>query len=416
MSPGAIADRYRLEEPLGRSTMSEVWRATDLELGRTVAIKLLAPTADTERFRREARAIASLAHENVNVLYDYGQTEDGRPYMVLEYLTGGSLADLLEREGALPIEEARRIATGIAAGLAQAYANGVVHRDLKPANILFDGEGRPKLADFGIARLAAGSGTLTDEGTVLGTAATISPEQAAGEPATAASDVYSLGAILFRMLTGRLPFEADDALELLRLHRDVPAPPVEELRPDVPPALAALTAAMLAKDPAERPADGSAVLAALSGATPPQETTLVLPPPPPPRRGSPARAVGVVALLLLALAGGAVGWAVTRSDAKPAQAPATGPTLPAHTGKTKPTTTRPATAPPAAATTTAAPTTTHPATTHPATTRPAITRPATTTIVVPPTTTAPPPPTTTAPPPTTTAPPTTDTTTTAVTT
>src|SRR5579884_3252479 len=195
--------------------MSEVWRATDLELGRTVAIKLLAPTADDERFRREARAVASLAHENINVLYDYGRTADGRPYMVLECLAGGSLADRLEREGALPVEEAHRIATGIAAGLAHAHARGVVHRDLKPANVLFDDEGRPKLADFGIARWAAGTGTLTDEGTVMGTAATISPEQAAGEPAGPASDVYSLGVILFRMLTGRFPFQAGDALDLL---------------------------------------------------------------------------------------------------------------------------------------------------------------------------------------------------------
>src|SRR5690242_14832120 len=231
--------------------MSEVWCAEDLELGRLVALKLLAPDADRARFEREARAVASLGHPNIMQVYDYGEWQ-GRPYMVLEYLAGGTLEDRLAAGKPLPDDETSTIAAGVATGLAHAHGRGVIHRDLKPSNVLFDDEGRPKLADFGIARLAAGEGTLTEAGTVLGTAAYISPEQAAGEPASAASDVYSFGVILYRMLTGALPFAAANPLELVRLHRDEEAPPLAQRRPDAPRALAAATTAALAKDPRAR--------------------------------------------------------------------------------------------------------------------------------------------------------------------
>ena len=204
----------------------------------------------------------SLAHPNITQLYDYGES-DGRPYMVLEYVPGGTLEDRLRDRKPLPDDETRAIAAGIAAGLAHAHARGVVHRDLKPANVLFDEEGRPKLADFGIARMAAGEGTLTEAGTVLGTAAYISPEQAMGEPATAASDVYSFGVILYRLLTGRLPFESSDPMELVMLHRDAAA--AADL--GVPPRRAGAARVdchgRLAKNPADRPADGAALLAEL---------------------------------------------------------------------------------------------------------------------------------------------------------
>src|SRR5438067_8278963 len=199
MAEETIAGRYRLVALLGRGGMSEVCAADDLELGRRVALKLLAPDADRARFDREARAAASLAHPNITQLYDHGEAE-GRPYMVLEYLPGGSLEDRLEEGTPLPDADAAHIASEIAAGLAHAHARGLIHRDLKPANILFDAEGRAKIADFGIARLGAGSGTLTEAGTVLGTAAYISPEQAVGDQATPASDVYSFGVMLYRML------------------------------------------------------------------------------------------------------------------------------------------------------------------------------------------------------------------------
>src|SRR5919197_827400 len=206
MAAELIAGRYRLNELLGRTGMSEVWAAHDTELRRRVAIKLLAPDADRARFEREARAVASLSHPNITQLYDYGDAR-GRPFMVLEYLPGGTLEDVLSDGMPLPDATTERITRDIAAGLAHAHQHGIVHRDLKPGNVLFDAEGRAKIADFGIARLGRG-GTLTDAGTVLGTAAYISPEQAAGETATPASDVYSLGVLVFRMRTGRLPFEA----------------------------------------------------------------------------------------------------------------------------------------------------------------------------------------------------------------
>src|SRR2546423_4209202 len=257
MPETVIADRYRLHELLGRGGMAEVWRAEDLELGRDVAIKLLAPDADRARFEREARAVASLAHPNVMQLYDYGESEE-RPYMVLEYVPGGTLEDRLRDPGPLRDDEISQIAVGVASGLAPAHARGVVHRDLKPANVLFDEEGRPKLADFGIARMAVGEGTLTEAGTVLGTAAYISPEQAMGESATPASDVYSFGVILYRMLSGLLPFEADDPLRLVMLHREEPPPPIRQFRADTPPALESTALAALAKYPADRPRHGDA--------------------------------------------------------------------------------------------------------------------------------------------------------------
>src|SRR3954470_9224070 len=262
MPETVIAGRYRLVDLLGHGGMSEVWSAEDQELGRRVAIKLLAPNADTLRFEREARAFASLGHPNVTQLYDYGE-ENGRPYMVLEYLPGGTLEERLKSRKPLPDDETFAIATDVAAGLAHAHGRGVVHRDLKPANVLFDAEGGGKIADFGIARLAAGEGTLTEAGTVLGTAAYISPEQAMGEPATPASDVYSFGVILYRLLTGRLPFESSDPMELVLMNRDATPPPLSTLRDAPPPLLESAAMAALEKEPVDRPADGAALLAAL---------------------------------------------------------------------------------------------------------------------------------------------------------
>ena len=384
MSETLIAGRYRLDELIGRGGMSEVWAATDLELGRRVALKLLAPKEDNARFEREARAVAALAHPNVNQVYDYGESDD-RPFIVLEYLGGGSLEDLLRANGALPDEDTHRVASEIAAGLAHAHARGVVHRDLKPSNVLFDEEGRAKLADFGIARMAAGEGTLTEAGTVLGTAAYISPEQASGLPATAASDVYSFGVLLFRMLTGRLPFESDDPMTLVVQHRDEPPPLVTDVRADAPPELAATADAALAKDPAARPRDGTALVDALAGGEAAlavdTEVTRVMPSVPrPPRRSRPGRMLAVAVLLVLALAGGVLAYEVTR--------PADGPRVPAGTlpstrsTSTHSTTTKHRTTTTASTSTTAPTTTIAPATTHHVTT----TRPPTTTRAAPTTT------------------------------
>lgn len=409
-----IAGRYRLDRVLGRGGMSEVWCAEDLELGRLVAIKLLAPDADRARFEREARAVASLAHPNITGVYDYGEWE-GRPYMLLEFIPGGTLEERLAPGKPRADEETYGVAAGIAAGLAHAHARGVVHRDLKPANVLFDDEGRPKLADFGIARMAAGEGTLTEAGTVLGTAAYISPEQAMGQSAGTASDVYSFGVILYRMLTGRLPFESNDPLQLVMLHRDAPPPPLEQFRDDAPALLGSTAMAALAKDPQDRPRDGAALLAALgvptgagltgAAATPGGDATQVLPraaaprtaagadayPAPPPSRSR--LPLVIAALLLLALGGGALAYTMTRSSS-----PSQPGTVATFTVKTRRHTT-------SAATTAAA----QPSTAQQTTTRAAtVTRPKTTTAAPPPTTTALPPTTiATAPPTTATLPPTT---------
>ncbi len=264
MTEVLIAGRYRPGRQLGAGGMAAVWHARDLELDRAVAIKLLAPEADPARLLREARAAASLAHPSICALYDWGES-GGRAFIVLEYLPGGSLEDRLAEGRRLPDDETARIAAQIAAGLAHAHARGLVHRDLKPANVLFDAGGRAKIADFGIARLADGA-PLTEAGTVLGTAAYVSPEQTAGDPATPASDVYSFGVILYRMLAGRLPFESSDMVELASMHRTRQPPPLVAVRPDVPPRLESTATACLAKSPHDRPRDGSALLTELAWA------------------------------------------------------------------------------------------------------------------------------------------------------
>ena len=344
MSETVIAGRYRLLEPLGKGAMSVVWLAEDAELGRRVAVKILGLDAARDRFEREARAAASLSHPHICRLYDYG-TERGRPYMVLEYLDGGSLEDRLRAQelDPLPDGETLRVAGEVAAGLAHAHERGLVHRDLKPANVLFDAEGRAKIADFGIARVGGG-GTLTEPGTVLGTASYISPEQAAGRPASPASDVYSFGVVLFRMLTGQLPFTSRNAIELVRMHRDDPPPYVADLRVDAPTRLARIVDAALAKDAASRPPDGGALVAELRDATddatavlarraePATAATHVLGPPP---RGVRTRRssvpLAVAAVLLLVAAGAALAFVATSGDDTPAltTAPLTLPPVPA---------------------------------------------------------------------------------------
>jgi eukaryotic-like serine/threonine-protein kinase len=391
MSEELVAGRYRLLEPLGRGAMSAVWEADDLELGRRVAVKTLAPSADRQRFECEARAVAALSHANIVGVYDYGESE-GRPFMVLECLAGGSLEERLAAGQPLPDAETRRIAADVAAGLAHAHERGLVHRDLKPANILFDAEGRAKIADFGIARMR-GTGTLTETGTVLGTASYLSPEQATGATAGPASDVYSFGVILFRLLTGRLPFAAKNAMELVRMHREVAPPPVRAVRGDAPADLAALAAAALAKDPSARPLDGAALAGALRGDE--LEWGTQINPPPPRRRRFPIVAVAVAAVLLAA--GGALALALTRGGGTSGTTQSV-PTINLPTAST--TSTRATSTTPAS--TTAAPTTTPPATTAQATTQPAATTA--------PVTTAPLPATTTTTPETTTAETTTDTT------
>ena len=321
MANELVAGRYRLDTLLGGGGMSEVWLAEDTQLGRRVALKFLGRGADPARFEREAHAVAALADPNICRLYDYGE-EAGRPFMVLEYLPGGTLEERLVPGEPYPDDETERLARELASGLAHAHARGLVHRDLKPANVLFDEEGRAKIADFGIARLG-GARTLTETGTLLGTAAYISPEQAQAQPATPASDVYAFGVILYRLLTGRLPFEAESPVELARMHIHERPRPAREVRPDAPPGLAALADAGLAKDPAGRPPDGAALVEALgAGATALEAPTVVARARRPERRLGPfplPLAVAAVLLAAIAIAGALVAVLIGGSNAaKPA--------------------------------------------------------------------------------------------------
>ncbi len=304
MTADEVAGRYRLEERLSTTAMADVWLAADSVLDRRVVVKLLAADADRSRFGREARAVAALAHPNVVQLFDYGE-DRGRPYMVLEYLPGGTLNDRLPDRAALADDDTRRFAAQIAGGLAHAHAQGVVHRDLKPANVLFDAEDRAKVGDFGIAHIQ-GTDTITDEGTVLGTAVYMAPEQVTGDSVTPAADVYAFGVLLYRMLSGRFPFESENAMEIARMHLNLEPTPVRDVRRDAPADLAALATAALDKDPAARPADGAAILAALEpGAPAPafatDAATVAIPRLRPPRRRG--RLVYLLAGMLLLAAG-----------------------------------------------------------------------------------------------------------------
>jgi eukaryotic-like serine/threonine-protein kinase len=428
MSGEEIAGRYRLIEPLGHGAMSSVWLAEDMELERRVAVKLLSPTADRARFEREARSAAALQHPNLCSLYDYGESA-GKPFMVLEYLPNGSLEERLRSGEPLADADATRIATEIAAGLAHAHGRGLVHRDLKPANVLFDSEGRAKIADFGIARMGT-SGTLTEAGTVLGTASYISPEQAGGLPAAPTSDVYSFGVILFRMLTGRLPFIGTNAMDVVRMHRDDPPPTVAEFRPDAPERLERLATAALQKDPGARPRDGSALLDALRGtdtaativsATPPfatasdvAATQVIRPRPARPAAAHRRTAAVATAVIVLALLGAGVAVALLLTGGGSSGGGATLPSLSLPSVSTVPGSTSipsTTTAETSTAATTTAQATSTTATTHPTTTAQTSTAPATVpTLPTVPATTVVPPATTVVPP--TTTPVTTDTTTT----
>ena len=336
MAALVLAGRYRLQKALSGTAMAEVWSAHDEDLDRRVVVKLLASDADRLRFEREARDAAALAHPNIVQLFDFGE-EDGRPYMVFEYLPGGSLeARLSAGGGPLPDEETARVVRDIAAGLAHAHERGVVHRDLKPANVLFDPEDRAKIADFGIARLF-GEDTLTDAGTVVGTAAYISPEQTRAERATPATDVYAFGVVLYRLLTGRLPFEGDSAAALAAMHRDAEPPDPASVRRDVPPELATLAEAALAKAPESRPPDGAALLRALVApdiaAAIDLDVTQVIEAKAARRRVTPLRLAAAITLVLLALAGIVTATAMTDD---PVRAPAepTRSTVGTHTSQT----------------------------------------------------------------------------------
>ena len=260
-----IGGRYRLIAPLGEGGMATLWRAMDEQLDREVAAKLLRPQYGNDpgfaaRFKQEARSAGSLSHPNIVSVYDYGtDAETGGQFIVMQLIDGQDLAAILEKNGPLKVEDAVRIAIGVASALEAAHRRGIVHRDVKPGNILIDND--VKVTDFGIARAVA-EASMTVTGTTLGSVHYFSPEQARGDEVTGQSDVYSLGIVLYEMLTGRRPFEGDSAagVALKRLTED-PLPPTAH--GPVPPGLSAIVMRALERDPAKRFPDAGAFAEAL---------------------------------------------------------------------------------------------------------------------------------------------------------
>ena len=267
--PQTSTKRYRRVRLLAQGGMATVELAHDTELDRPVALKRLAQDLAVndefkQRFLREARLAARLSHPNIVAVYNVGE-EEGRPFIVMEHVESETLSDLLRRRQRLEPAEAVTLALQVCAGLETAHDAGLVHRDIKPQNLLLTATGTLKIADFGIARSLDGT-RLTEAGTVLGTAAYIAPEQAAGETVTAAADVYALGAVLYELLTGRPPYVAESLTELFLKQRHGSITPVRELAPDVPAALEDTVMRALARDPRYRPESAAALAGELRGA------------------------------------------------------------------------------------------------------------------------------------------------------
>jgi eukaryotic-like serine/threonine-protein kinase len=330
-----IDDRYELRGPVGSGGMADVFVAHDEVLDRDVALKLLkdhyAENEEfVERFKREARNAASLSHPNIVSIFDRGESEDGTYYIAMEYLPGGTLKDRILKRGALPPQMAAEVALQIAEALQAAHKRDIIHRDVKPRNILVAGSGDVKVTDFGIAR-AADATTISNLGDILGTAKYMSPEQAMGEPVGPASDLYSLGVVLYEMLTGRVPFEADTPADVSAKHADQLPPHPREVNPEVPEGMDALVMRLLARDPADRYGSATELIEELRRVReglPPlsssgeEATTAALVAPPLPtaapggteprrrrrRRLSWTLMAFVALIALLAAVGGTVGW------------------------------------------------------------------------------------------------------------
>ncbi len=258
--------RYRLQARIGSGGMSTVYRAHDETLEREVAIKLMnrevaSDSDQLERFRREARAVAQLSHPHIVGVIDAGE-DDGRPYIVLEYVEGETLKDRIRRLGRLPIAEAVAYAIEIARALGAAHAQHIVHRDVKPQNVLIDQEGSAKVTDFGIARTLEEEG-LTADGRVLGTTDYVSPEQALGHHVNGQSDLYSLGVVLYEMLSGEVPFKGDNQVAVAMKHVRDELPDVQLKRPEVSAALAVVVDTATAKRQDDRYADDAEMIADL---------------------------------------------------------------------------------------------------------------------------------------------------------
>lgn len=261
-----LGGRYRLLELLGQGGMATIYRARDNQLERDVAVKVLRPEYGRDpdffaRFRQEAQSAASLNDRGVVAVYDYG-TDPAGPYIVMELVDGEDLATIIRRSGALPPRQAARLAAQIARSIAAAHQRGFIHRDIKPGNVLVTRDGQVKVTDFGIAR-AVSEAQITLAGTTLGSVHYFSPEQARGEQANAESDIYSLGIVLFELLTGRRPWEGDSAAAVAMARLSGPVPSPSSIRAGIPAALEAIDQKALARDPAMRFGSASAMADAL---------------------------------------------------------------------------------------------------------------------------------------------------------
>ncbi len=309
-----VDGRYKIVEKLGSGGMADVYCAEDQQLGRRVALKVLhqrfAEDAQfVERFRREASSAAGLQHPNIVGIFDRGEF-DGTYYIAMEFVEGRTLKDIVREKGPAPPDAAVDITLQILRAARFAHKRGVVHRDIKPHNVLIDQDGRVRVADFGIAR--AGTSDMTETGSIMGTAQYLSPEQAQGRPVDARSDLYSIGVVLFELLTGRVPFDADSPVTVALMQVNEPPPSPRAIVPAIPAPLEAVVLRALEKDPARRFADADEFIAALEGGR--MEPVEAVPPPieeileEDDRRG---RRWWLWLLILLALAAIAVGLYLT---------------------------------------------------------------------------------------------------------
>jgi tRNA A-37 threonylcarbamoyl transferase component Bud32 len=342
-----IGARFRLEEKIGSGGMSSVYRAYDPTLERRVAIKMMhrdisSDPDQLERFRREARAVAQMNHPHVVTVIDAGEDE-GAPYIVFEYVEGETLKERIRRLGRLPPDEAIAYAIEIGRALECAHAHKLVHRDVKPQNVLIDPDGRAKVTDFGIARSMEAQG-LTAPGRVLGTTDYVSPEQALGHEVTEQSDIYSLGVVLYEMLTGEVPFKADTQVAVAMQHVREPLPDVQRRRPEISATLAAVVERATAKETRNRYAtvdemvhdleEVLAIEAARTGQATGEATTVLRSLSgdtadfAPRRLRHPKRAL-FLTLAVLVVAGAALGFFATRTEQGPG--PAATPSAPGLT-------------------------------------------------------------------------------------
>jgi eukaryotic-like serine/threonine-protein kinase len=328
-----LADRYELEELVGTGGMSSVFRAHDLLLDRKVALKVLHEqyTEDDEyvaRFKHEARSVATLSHPNIVTVIDRGEHEN-RQFIVFEYVDGDNLKQLIQRRGPAPVTTALELGMQIARGLSFAHQQGLVHRDVKPQNVLLNGDGQAKVTDFGIARSLDVKHGMTQTGTVLGTSDYIAPEQAQGQRVDEHTDVYSLGVVLYELLTNEVPFPGENFVAVAMRHINEPPPPIRDKRPDVPPRVEAAIQRAMAKNPDDRfqtMADFCGELEACLAEVQSQGTQVI---------GAPARPRGprrgvnpwpfVIALLVLIAIGAVVAYLIVRQhNNNPATTPPVG--------------------------------------------------------------------------------------------